>query len=185
MDFQSLFNSGGIFMWPLLVFSITGAALILESCVQIIFFRRKISRFLLFIRSIGQDGEPFFNIDGIDLFSLTEEKFDKLITQETQLTFDKMFQRLEYLSAISAVAPLLGFIGTVSGMIASFQSIADANKVSVNLVAGGISEALITTGYGLIIAVFCLAAEHLFRFIINSAAHKTEETVTIAGRKLN
>jgi len=181
--FLTLFESGGIFMWPLLVFSITAVAIVIERAVQISLFRKKINSLLLFLGSRGEKGEPFFSLDGIDLFNLQQEEFDKIISQEIQLPFDKMFQHLEYLSAISAIAPLLGFIGTVSGMIASFQSIASVNKVSVNLVAGGISEALVTTGFGLIIAVVSLTAEHLFRFILSSIAHKAEESVTLMGRR--
>jgi len=179
----SLFKSGGIFMWPLLLFSILAITLILERSIQIFLFRKKINLLLEYLESSGKKGESFFSLNGIDLFAQNNENFDSLVTQETQLPFDKMFQNLEYLSAISAVAPLLGFIGTVSGMIASFQSIASVNKVAVNLVATGISEALITTGFGLIIAVISLSGEHLFRFILSSLAHKTEESVTLIERK--
>jgi len=179
----SLFKSGGIFMWPLLLFSVLAITLILERSIQIFLFRKKINLLLEYLESSGKKGESFFSLKGIDLFAQNNEDFDSLVTQETQLPFDKMFQNLEYLSAISAVAPLLGFIGTVSGMIASFQSIATVNKVAVNLVATGISEALITTGFGLIIAVISLSGEHLFRFILSSLAHKAEEAVTLIERK--
>ncbi len=178
----NLFKSGGIFMWPLLIFSILAIALILERSIQIILFKKKIHLLIEYLESSGKKGKSFFSLKNIDLFDQSQESFDRLITQETQLPFDRMFQNLEYLSAVSAVAPLLGFIGTVSGMIASFQSIASVNKVSVNLVAGGISEALITTGFGLIIAVISLSGEHLFRFIISTLAHKIEESVTILER---
>lgn len=181
--FLTLFESGGIFMWPLLIFSIAAIAIVIERAVQISSFRKKIISLIQFLETRGKDGEPFFSLQGVDIFSLPVEDFDKLISQEIQLPFDKMFQHLEYLSAISAIAPLLGFIGTVSGMIASFQSIATVNKVSVNLVAGGISEALVTTGFGLIIAVVCLTGEHFFRFILSSIAHKAEESVTMIGRR--
>ena len=86
------------------------------------------------------------------------------------------------LSAIGAIAPLLGFIGTVSGMISSFQSISNVNKVSVRLVAGGISEALVTTGFGLIVAVVCLAGEHIFRFFLTARAHRLSEEISILTR---
>ena len=181
--FLTLFESGGIFMWPLLVFSIVAVALIIQSGIHIILFQRQINSLLMYFETKGQEGNTFFSLDGIDLFSLVPDDFDKLVSQEIQLPFDKMFRHLEYIAAISAIAPLLGFIGTVSGMIASFQSIASVNKVSVNLVAGGISEALVTTGFGLIIAVVCLTAENLFRFILSSTAHRTEEAVTLTGRR--
>ena len=144
-------------MWPLLAFSVLAITLILERSIQIFFFRKKINLLLEYLESDGENGKSFFSLKGIDLFAQNNEDFDSLVAQVSQLPFDKMFQNLEYLSAISAVAPLLGFIGTVSGMIASFQSIASVNKVAVNLVAVGISEALITTGFGLIIAVICLS----------------------------
>jgi len=181
--FLTLFGSGGIFMWPLLIFSIAAVAIVIERAVQISAFRKKINSLLRYLESGGVEGEPFFSLEGIDIFKLPGEEFDKLVSHEIQLPFDKMFQHLEYLSAISAIAPLLGFIGTVSGMIGSFQSIATVNKVSVNLVAGGISEALVTTGFGLIIAVVCLTGEHFFRFILSSIAHNAEESVTVIGRR--
>jgi len=180
----NLFQSGGVFMWPLLILSITAVALVIERGIQLALFRKKINLLLAYLRSRGKKGKSFFSLAGIDLFTQPRAEFDSIVEQETQIPFDRMFQNLEYLSAISSVAPLLGFIGTVSGMISSFQTIANVNKVSVNLVAGGISEALITTGFGLLIAVICLSAEHIIRFILSSLAHTTEEAVTLITRRL-
>lgn len=75
------------------------------------------------------------------------------------------------LATIANVAPLLGFLGTVSGMISAFAAIAAAEQVSAKLVAKGIQEALITTATGLIIAVPVTIAHSYFvsridRFII-------------------
>ena len=109
---------------------------------------------------------------------------ESLVEQELQMSFDGMLKNLEYLSAIGAIAPLLGFIGTVSGMISSFQSISSVNKVSVRLVAGGISEALITTGFGLIVAVVCLAGEHIFRFFLTARAHRLTEEISLITRDM-
>jgi hypothetical protein len=60
---------------------------------------------------------------------------------------------LVVLATIANVAPLMGFLGTVAGMIAAFGAIAEAGQVEAQLVAGGIKVALITTATGLIIAV--------------------------------
>ena len=57
------------------------------------------------------------------------------------------------IATVAQVAPLLGFLGTVSGMISAFASIAAAEQVSAKVVASGIEEALITTATGLIIAI--------------------------------
>jgi len=75
------------------------------------------------------------------------------------------------LATVANVAPLIGFLGTVSGMISAFAAIASAEQVSAKLVARGIQEALITTATGLIIAVPVTIAHSFFvasidRFII-------------------
>ena len=180
----SIFFSGGIFMWPIAVLSIAAVAVILERIVRTSMFHYQTNLFLQFLRSEGTEGRSFFNVSGTDLFRLPVDEMEKLIEQELQMSFDGMFKNLEYLSAVGSIAPLLGFIGTVSGMIASFQTISSVNKVSVTLVAGGISEALITTGFGLIVAVICLTGEHIFRFFLTARAHKLGEEVSLITRAI-
>ena len=92
---------------------------------------------------------------------------------ETSGTIEMSFleRGLVALATIANVAPLLGFLGTVSGMISAFAAIAAAEQVSAKLVARGIQEALITTATGLIIAVPVTIAHSFFvaqidRFII-------------------
>ena len=63
------------------------------------------------------------------------------------------FRGLIVLATVSNVAPLLGFLGTVAGMIIAFGEIAEAGQVEASLVAGGIKIALITTAAGLVIAI--------------------------------
>ena len=171
-------------MWPIAVLSIAAVAIILERIVRTSMFHYQTNLFVEFLRSEGAEGRSFLDDSGTSLFSLHVDELEKLIEQELQMSFDGMFKNLEYLSAVGAIAPLLGFIGTVSGMIASFQTISAANKVSVTLVAGGISEALITTGFGLIVAVICLTGEHIFRFFLTARAHKLSEEVSMITRTI-
>ena len=58
-----------------------------------------------------------------------------------------------WLNAVITVAPMLGFTGTVVGMIGAFDAIKAANDISPAVVAGGISQALLTTAFGLIVAI--------------------------------
>jgi biopolymer transport protein ExbB len=67
-----------------------------------------------------------------------------------------------WLSTVANLAPLVGFLGTVSGMIRAFNDIAAAGDVDPSVVAGGISEALITTASGLIVAIPVQAAYNFF-----------------------
>ena len=59
-----------------------------------------------------------------------------------------------WLNAVITIAPMLGFTGTVVGMIAAFDAIKAANDISPAVVAGGISQALLTTAFGLIVLAF-------------------------------
>ena len=82
------------------------------------------------------------------------------------------------------LAPLLGLLGTITGMIASFTVVATAGDIAnIGLVAGGISEALITTATGLIIAIPALAGFHLFKVITNVKALRLEQYASEAIEK--
>jgi biopolymer transport protein ExbB len=67
------------------------------------------------------------------------------------------------LGLVANLAPMLGFLGTVTGMIKAFNAIAAAGTSNPSLVASGISEALLTTAAGLVIGIPSLALYHFFR----------------------
>jgi biopolymer transport protein ExbB len=112
---------------------------------------------------------------------------------ETSGTIEMSFleRGLVALATIANVAPLLGFLGTVSGMISAFAAIAAAEQVSAKLVAKGIQEALITTATGLIIAVPVTIAHSFFvsqidRFIIEmeeASAELVDELLEIEHQR--
>ena len=79
------------------------------------------------------------------------------------------------IAAVCTVAPLIGFLGTVSGMIHAFDAIALAGTVEATLVASGISEALITTEAGLMIAVPLALGHALFTQKTNAFTDSMEE----------
>jgi biopolymer transport protein ExbB len=89
-------------------------------------------------------------------------------------------RHLAVLATVSSVAPMLGFLGTVSGMINSFQDIV-AKMGEMNIVeaaAGGISEALLTTCFGLIIGIPAFMAFNYFTSVINRFVLDVEESAT-------
>ncbi len=71
-------------------------------------------------------------------------------------------KRLGALILVSGISPLIGMTGTVTGMISSFNAMAEAAGLDAGAVAGGISEALITTAAGLIIAIPAVVAYNYF-----------------------
>ncbi len=79
------------------------------------------------------------------------------------------------LAAVTTLAPMMGFLGTVSGMIRAFDAIALAGSVEPTLVASGISEALITTASGLVVAIPTAAAHVLFSSKVDAYTRAMEE----------
>jgi biopolymer transport protein ExbB len=89
---------------------------------------------------------------------------------------------LRFLGAISNIAPLLGFLGTVTGLINAFDVIAVQGTGDPKLLADGVSEALITTEFGLFVGIPALGAYHYLRGKVDSLVYEME---TIALELLN
>ena len=179
----NLFISGGFVMWPLLLFSIISFACIIE---RFIFWRRVVKSTK---NNLNLILEKFSNLENIQSnknknsiynpykkLLLKVKEFDlnnqknlsialSLSLQSIQYEFDKFN---DFFSTTIAISPLLGLLGTVFGLINSFSFI-DIGNIGVNSqeVTGGISEALISTAAGLIIAIFTLIFSNYFKAIRN------------------
>ena len=109
-------------------------------------------------------------------FSHVEEGFDVIqesITTAADLETERIMQKLTWLSVVGNLAPMLGLLGTVQGMIAAFATLGQG-AVDVNELAGNISQALYTTAGGLTIAVPCVAVFYAFRNNANTIILKME-----------
>ena len=80
--------------------------------------------------------------------------------------------------AVGVITPMLGLLGTVTGMIRAFQNIAMSGTGNPNLMATGIAEALTTTAAGLIVAIPSLAAYHFIRGRVDRLVYEMEEIAT-------
>ena len=90
----------------------------------------------------------------------------------------KLYRKLEYLSFIAATAPMLGLLGTVTGMIAAFNKIAmTEGAAKPSDLASGISEALVTTCLGLVVAIPVMFFVAFFRTRIDDCVAEAETTV--------
>ena len=104
------------------------------------------------------------------------ERVNKAIENEGLIQLSKLEKGLLVLATLTNVAPLLGFLGTVIGMIIAFQSIEAAGEVEATLVAGGIKVALLTTAAGLVIAIPVSVAHNFFVSRIDSLVIDMEES---------
>lgn len=85
-------------------------------------------------------------------------------------------KNLSWISLFIALAPMLGFLGTVIGMIAAFDAIEQAGTVSATIVAGGIKVALITTVFGLVVAIILQVFYNYLLSKIDSLSNQMEDS---------
>lgn len=189
-----LFKIGGIFMWPLLAFSIAALTLIIDRLIYIVYHNVKMSDLTNAVRDflIAKDLEgaikmleeqPRKQTGATILLALLknsrfgEARMEKAAETEAMERIHRMENGFDWLTAISSIAPLTGFLGTVSGMIGAFRSIANAQDVNAQLVASGIYEALVTTVFGLIIAITSLVAFNLFVRKVDTFSNEISKSV--------
>ena len=113
---------------------------------------------------------------GLDRHEEGTERVMKAIENQGLIELSKLESLLVVLATLTNVAPLLGFLGTVIGMIIAFESIEAAGEVEATLVAGGIKVALHTTAAGLVIAIPVGISHNYFVARIDSLVIDMEES---------
>lgn len=173
---------GGVVMWPLLFFSIATVAITIERAVFILRHDLKVESLKIKTAEAFQDGKLQEAIAflqdrkdkaigaGVLLVvakgrGTSEHRLEKAVQAEASRGIASLESGLNLLTTLASISPLTGFLGTVTGMIAAFMSIADAADVNAQIVASGIYEALITTVFGLIIAIVAMSAHSIFSSI--------------------
>lgn len=171
------FERGGAFMWPLLACSVLGVAIVLERFVRLRRLRERahveIGAVLRALESEGiesavavcrRSGGPVARTlhAGLTRADLGGARAERAMESAGGIEVALLKRGLLWLATIANIAPLLGFLGTVSGMIHAFATIAGADQISARLVASGIEEALITTEAGLCIAIPIQAFHNYF-----------------------
>ncbi len=113
---------------------------------------------------------------GLERHEEGTDRVMKAIENQGLIELSKLESGLVVLATLTNIAPLLGFLGTVIGMIVAFQSIEAAGEVEATLVAGGIKIALTTTAAGLVIAIPVSIAHNYFVSRIDSLVIDMEES---------
>jgi len=186
-----LFEMGGAIMWPLLVFSIAAVAIILERTIYLLYHNRNLDD----LKELVEDGirnnkleETIKMLESktqkrmgarvlltlVKRAGLSEMRLEKAVEAEALTCISLLENGFNFLTAIGTISPLTGFLGTVTGMIGAFRSIAEASEVNAQIVAGGIYEALVTTVFGLIIAIVAMTAHSLFVNTVDKFASEVE-----------
>jgi len=176
---NNLFNAGGFVMWPLLFCSITSLSCILERFYYwaMIDWHNKntleiiIEKFIKYpndsIKFLKKNKNyPFARIliRANDYKNQDPESFHLALTFAIQSSIKDIKKFDNLFSTIITISPLLGLLGTILGLIKSF-ALLDLGKGDINAigVTGGISEALVSTAAGLIVAIFTLLFANYFK----------------------
>ena len=181
MGLSNLFAAGGVVMWPLLAFSVLGFALIIERVAfwlrinrrqervvkeALNFYRR--NNVVSSLNKLKQNADlPLARIflAALELEEATPEEFRLALESEAQAEIPLLKRFNNIFDTIISIAPLLGLLGTVLGLINSFASLklGDVGGSKTTGVTSGISEALVSTASGLVVAIFVLLFSNTFR----------------------
>jgi len=101
---------------------------------------------------------------------------DAAIENVGNLEVFKLEKNLSTLASISGAAPMIGFLGTVTGMILAFYKMASEQNVTPDVLAGGIYQALITTAFGLVIGIFSFVGYNLLVASVEKVIFQMEKT---------
>ncbi len=115
---------------------------------------------------------------GLEHGSADQEIMREAIAQEVVVQTSMLQRNLPTLATVASTAPYVGLFGTVLGILDAFRTIAQTGKTGASIVAGGISEALVTTALGLAVAIPAVMAYNYFNSVINRMS-LTVETHTI------
>lgn len=122
--------------------------------------------------------------ESIEVGKSDPDNFSRSVEREAAAVLNRAERGLSILAAVSTIAPLIGFLGTVAGMYSAFDSIANADSVNAKVVAGGIKVALVTTMYGLIAAIPAMASFQAFNNIVNGYATSIEQAANAVYKEL-
>ncbi|MBK7980048.1 MAG: MotA/TolQ/ExbB proton channel family protein [Ignavibacteriae bacterium] len=173
MSILSMLSKGGWLMIPLFISSVIAVGIIIERYIVIKKSKLNVPAFLVKIRGMLikedisgaisyciEEKSPAANIikSGLKKYHLGHERVKESIENAGRQEVAKLEKGLSMVATISGIAPLLGFLGTVTGMIQAFMRIQDLQgSANPSDLAGGIWEALITTAVGLAIGIVALA----------------------------
>lgn len=194
MNLFEIFLKGGFIMWLILATSIVGLAVVIDRFLVLRKAKINVPAFMVRIRGFikkkdisgaisycMEEKSPVANIvrKGLKKYKYGHDRVKEEIENAGSQEISKLEKGLTILATVSGIAPLLGFLGTVTGMIQAFMTIQDlAGAANPSDLAGGIWEALITTAFGLIVGIPALA---FYNYFLSAVKRLVGEMETVAN----
>jgi len=197
MTLTDIFDKGGVVVWVLLGYSILALAIILERLLQFFLMGRLPAQFeqhLAQALACGELGDWLDKASGPEMVILkgmldAAASGVKDLTRVAQRLGSTELQRMERgfrtLGILGNTAPLLGLLGTIIGMIKAFMVIEQAGgRVDAQALAGGIWEAMLTTGVGLAVAIPVLLLLHMLEGMADRRAQSMRSCASLLLEQL-
>lgn len=184
------FVNGGPFMWPILITLLAGLAISAERMYSLLMSSIDAHKFFNEISEKIKGGKAE---EAVQLCDCTQgpvakvfhaglirrhrglSEVEKAIQNSGPMEMAFLEKNMIWLNAVVTIAPMIGFTGTVVGMVSAFDAIKAANDISPAVVAGGISQALLTTAFGLIVAMIIQVLQNYFVSRIDKLVLDMEE----------
>lgn len=183
-----LFQKGGIIMWPLLITSIVATTVVFERIFFIIREKKRrdpqlVENILAAVEEGDTEKAVAAGYKSQDFVARTltyglanrEKSFSNALLRAANQELKRFSQGLQILDTIITLAPLLGLLGTVTGMIRSFSLLGGREIEAPTVITGGIAEALIATAFGLSIAIIALIPFNYLNSRLEEARHEIED----------
>lgn len=188
----SLVMKGGVVMIPIVILSIVSIYIIVERWMYIRKRSQNLPNFTNQIIDQLQEGNikganilcernpgSMGNIiqSGLSSIGRPIKDIESMMESQTNIEIAEMERRMGYLGLIAGIAPMLGFIGTISGVIKIFYSIALSDNISIGIIAGGLYEKMISSGSGLVVGLVAYTGYHLLNTMIDRFMLTTQKDV--------
>jgi biopolymer transport protein ExbB len=182
---MELFQAGGVIMWPILFVSFVALTVVVERAIFL--FREKSGRDPALVEkmldhadrgdttaAVGLGGKSRDIVATILTYALThrEHSLSSALMRATNQELTRYQQGLAVLDTCITAAPLLGLLGTVTGMMNTFGALGSGDiAANAGKITGGVGEALIATACGLGVAILCLFPYNVLNTRIEEARH--------------
>lgn len=178
-------------MWPLLLTSLVALTVVIERIMFTIRERRRrrhdvVEQILANVErgnvdaaiKCGQQTQDFVAKTLVYGLTHRQQSFSNALLLAANQELKRFSQGLSTLDTIITLAPLLGLLGTVTGMIRAFGLLGTKELEAPVVITGGISEALIATAFGLFIAIIALIPFNYLNSLLEDARHEIEDAAT-------
>ncbi len=190
LSLLDLVMKGGWIMVPIFILSFLAVFIFLERLVVIIKARREDNNFMNKIKEYilemkvdnaktlcQSTNTPVSRMieKGLARIGKPIPEIERSMESVGKFEISKLEKNLKILGIVAGVAPMLGFIGTIMGVIKIFYNISLADNISIGLISGGLYEKMITSASGLIVGVLAYVGYHYLNLLLDKVIFKMED----------